>query len=65
VASDTSAATIGAYDAGSASHPGTASRISYVIDPQGKIVFVHEGSDPLQHVELTLQAVRQLHDAKP
>jgi peroxiredoxin len=65
VASDASAATIRAYDAVSASHPGMANRISYVIDSQGKIVFAHEGDDPLQHVQLTLQAVRQLHAGKP
>ncbi|MGE8320210.1 MAG: peroxiredoxin [Comamonas sp.] len=65
VASDASAATIRAYDAGSASRPGTASRISYVIDRDGKVAFAHEGSDPLQHVELTLRAVQRLNAAKP
>ena len=65
VASDPDAATISAYDAASASHPGMASRISYVIDSQGKIVFAHEGDDPLRHVQLTLQAVQRLHAAKP
>lgn len=65
VASDASAATIRAYDAGSAARPGTASRISYVIGRDGKVVFVHEGSDPLQHVELTLQAVQRLQGVKP
>jgi peroxiredoxin len=65
VAADVSAATIGAYDAGNAAHPGMASRISYVIDSQGKIVFVHEGADPLEHVQRTLEAVRQLHRSQP
>jgi peroxiredoxin len=61
VASDVSAAAIRAYDAGNAARPGTASRISYVIDPQGKIAFMHEGTDPLEHVRQTLEAVRRLH----
>ena len=64
VASDTSSATIRAYDAGSAARPGTASRISYVIGRDGKIVFTHEGSDPLQHVQLTLQAVQRLQEGQ-
>ena len=59
VASDPDAKTIKAYDAGSAARPGTASRISYVIAPTGKVLFVHEGSDPLEHVQRTLKAVEQ------
>ena len=41
---------------------GMASRISYVISPQGQIVFAHESADPLEHVQQTLEAVRRLHD---
>ena len=37
-----------------------ASRISYVIGQDGRIVFAHQGSNPLQHVEQTLQAVQRL-----
>ncbi len=59
VASDPDAKTIQAYDAGSAARPGTASRISYVIAPNGKVLFAHEGSDPAEHVERTLKAVQQ------
>ena len=59
VASDPEAKTIQAYDAGSAARPGTASRISYVIAPNGKVLFVHEGSDPLEHVQRTLKALEQ------
>ena len=58
VLSDADGKTIAAYDAGVAARPGTASRISYVIAPDGKVLFVHEGSDPLAHVEQTLQAVK-------
>lgn len=59
VGSDPKARTIQAYDAGSLL-PGMASRISYVIGQDGRIVFTHEGSNPLQHVEKTLKAVEQL-----
>lgn len=65
VASDADGKTIAAYDAGSAARPGTASRISYVIAPGGKVLFVHEGSDPLAHVEQTLKAVQQWRAAQP
>lgn len=63
VASDPRASVIGAYDAASL-RPGVASRISYVIGPDGRIVFAHEGSDPLRHVEETLKAVRQLSEPR-
>lgn len=62
VGSDPEARTIKAYDAGSL-RPGMASRISYVVGSGGKIVFTHEGSNPLEHVEATLQAVQKLKDA--
>ena len=39
--------------------PGVASRISYVIGQDGRIAFTHEGSNPLQHVEQTLNAVQK------
>ncbi len=58
VVSDAEGKTITAYDAGAAARPGTAARISYVIAPDGKVLLVHEGSDPLAHVEQTLQAVK-------
>jgi peroxiredoxin len=57
VGSDPRARAIQAYDAGSL-RPGMASRISYVIGQDGKIVFAHEGSDPLRHVEETFKAVQ-------
>lgn len=40
-----------------------ASRIFYVIDQDDKVVFVHEGSDPLKHVAETLKAVQRLAPA--
>ena len=63
VASDPQAKTIRAYDAGSLL-PGMASRISYVVGQDGKVVFAHQGSDPMRHVEETLKAVERLSAAK-
>ncbi|WHZ10698.1 MAG: Alkyl hydroperoxide reductase subunit C-like protein [Burkholderiaceae bacterium] len=62
VGSDPKARTIHAYGAASLL-PGMASRISYVIGQDDKVVFVHEGSDPLRHVAETLAAVRRLAPA--
>lgn len=64
VVSDPNAQAIKAYDA-SSPIPGVASRISYVVAPDGAIAFVHEGSDPLRHVEATLEAVRELVNHNP
>ena len=63
VASDPRGATIKAYDAASLL-PGVANRISYVIGQDGKVVFTHQGSDPIRHVDETLKAVRDLAPAK-
>lgn len=60
VASDPQAQTIKAYDAAAAANPGRADRISYVIGQDGKVKFVHMGSDPQEHVEQTMAAVAQL-----
>ncbi|MEX8192534.1 peroxiredoxin [Comamonas guangdongensis] len=60
VASDPQAATIKAYDAAAAANPQRAERISYVIGQDGRIKFVHIGSDPLEHVKQTQAAVKQL-----
>ena len=65
VASDPSSSTIRAYDAGSAAREGTADRISYVVAPDGKVLFVHQGSAPMAHVEQTLKAVQQWRAAQP
>ncbi|PPE71623.1 peroxiredoxin [Caldimonas thermodepolymerans] len=57
VAADREARVIRQYDAALAARPDTADRISYVIGPQGRVLHVHAGSDPLAHVRSTLQAV--------
>ena len=63
VGSDPRGQTIKAYDAASLL-PGVANRISYVIGQDGRVIFAHEGSDPIQHVEQTLKAVHALAPAK-
>lgn len=58
VAADGSAKVIKAYDAALTLMPGTADRVSYVIDPQGKIISVYQSLSPEGHVETTLKAVQ-------
>lgn len=60
VASDPQAQTIRAYDASAAANPQRADRISYVIGQDGKVRFVHIGSDPDEHVRQTEAAVKRL-----
>ncbi len=60
VASDPQAQTIRAYDASAAADPQRADRISYVIGQDGKVRFVHVGSDPDEHVRQTEAAVKRL-----
>jgi peroxiredoxin len=60
VASDPQAQTIRAYDASAAADPKRADRISYVIGQDGKVGFVHIGSDPDEHVRQTEAAVKRL-----
>lgn len=65
VAADRGARITQRYDAAIASRPEMADRISYVIDPQGRIVHVHAGSDPQAHVRSTLQAVEAWRREQP
>jgi peroxiredoxin len=63
VAADPDAAVIRSYDAlrtkPSASGAVVADRISYVIAPDGKIIYAYQDSAPEKHIENTLAAVRQ------
>lgn len=59
VLSDPDSAIIKAYDARLSVLSGMADRVSYVIAPDGKIVFVYAAMDPDKHVTLTLDAVRK------
>lgn len=65
VASDPKAATIKAYDAAAAANPERADRISYVIGQDGKVKFALRSSDPLEHVQKTEAAVKQLQRPQP
>lgn len=60
VAADADSKVIRAYDAGSSFSRDMASRVSYVIDRSGRVVFVHESPDPEGHITHTLKAVEAL-----
>ena len=45
--------------------PGHSNRTSYVIAPDGKIIFVYSALDPDGHVEKSMAAVKKWHDAHP
>lgn len=55
-----SARTIAAYDVAIKERPGMSNRTSYVIDRDGRIVFVHSDPDWSEHVARTLAAVKAL-----
>ena len=50
---------IGAYDAGMPMRNSMANRVSYVIAPDGKIIYEYTSLSPDKHVENTLEAVKQ------
>src|SRR5271165_2783237 len=54
VAADTNQTVMKAYDAVLPQHPQYANRTSYVIAPDGTIVYTYTSLDPSQHVENTL-----------
>lgn len=58
VGADTTGQVIKAYDAGLGTHTERASRISYVISPERKIIFEYTAMEPDEHVNKTLGAVR-------
>ena len=47
-----------AYDAGMPMHNSMANRVSYVIAPDGKIIYEYTSLSPEKHVENTLKAVK-------
>ena len=59
VAADRDQKIMKAYDAVLASSPEYADRISYVIAPDGRIVYAYKSLNPEKHVELTLDALRK------
>ena len=59
VAADTNQAIMKSYDAVLARNPLYADRTSYVIAPDGRIVYSYTNLDPAKHVENTLTALRE------
>lgn len=58
VASDEQQSVIKAFDVALPTRPEYANRISYVIAPNGKIVYEYMSLNPVKHVEKTLGALR-------
>jgi peroxiredoxin len=58
VAADTDGTVMKAYDAVLAQHPQYANRTSYVIAPDGTIVYTYTSLDPTLHVQNTLNALK-------
>src|SRR3977135_1289005 len=59
VAADTDAKIMRNYDAVQDSRAEYAQRASYVISPEGKILYTYTAGDPTHHVESTMAAVRK------
>jgi len=57
VAADAGARVMKQYDAALTLIPNTADRISYVISPEGKVIYAYSSMDPEHHVSNTLKAV--------
>ncbi len=54
-----------AYDSILALNPNYANRTSYVIAPDGKVIYSYTALAPEKHVENTLAAVKQWRAANP
>jgi peroxiredoxin len=63
VAADAGGSIMRSYDAVMRGSPEHADRISYVIAPDGKVLFNYTSGDPTHHVEYTMNAVKQYVDA--
>ncbi len=64
VASDPSQAVTKAYDAVLQTRPEYANRITYVIAPDGSIVYHYVSLNPAKHVEKTLSALKSWSESK-
>ena len=65
VVADSGARIMKQYDAALWIKPDMADRISYVISPQGKVLYVYSSLSPDQHVQNTLQAVEKWRASLP
>jgi len=64
VAADTGGRVTTQYDAAYAGKSPMAQRISYVISPQGKVLYVFSSADPDEHVKRTMAAVEKWKNSK-
>jgi len=62
VASDADGSIMKAYDSVLLTHPEYANRTSYVIAPNGKIIYSYTAMAPDKHVENTMAAVKKWQD---
>ncbi|WP_459618644.1 peroxiredoxin [Bordetella sp. 2513F-2] len=58
VAADADGAVMRSYDAASQRRPDAAQRVSYVISPEGRILYAYGDANPEHHVTRTLEALR-------
>ena len=65
VASDEKKSVMKSFDAVMQTRPEYASRVSYVIAPNGKVVYTYLSLNPTKHVEKTLAALRQWKQEQP
>ncbi len=65
VASDSTQGIMKSYDAVMQLRPEYANRLSYVIAPNGSVVYNYQSLNPSRHVERTLAALRDWSHAKP
>lgn len=65
VAADTEQTVEKAYDSILAAAPQYANRTSYVIAPDGSVIYTYTSMDPTQHVDNTLAALKTWEQAHP
>ena len=65
VAADTDQSIMKSYDAVLAIKPEYADRVSYVIAPDGRIIYAYQSLNPEKHVANTLEALRSWSAAQP
>lgn len=65
VAADEKRSVIKAYDAAMMTRPDYANRVSYVIAPDGKVIYAYLSLNPHQHVTKTLAAIEQWRRNNP
>ena len=64
VAADKDQSIMKSYDAVLTLMPQYADRVSYVITPDGRVIFAYKSMNPEKHVELTLDALKKWSAAK-